>query len=60
LGWPSRTALRPPPATASSPSLPPPASRAVIFGKNSDRPRDEVQEVVYLPAATYARGAKLK
>ncbi|XP_030397209.1 secernin-2 isoform X1 [Gopherus evgoodei] len=42
-------------------ALPPAtASRAVIFGKNSDRPRDEVQEVVYLPAATYARGAKLK
>lgn len=32
----------------------PPGSRDdhVIFGKNSDRPRDEVQEVAYYPAAS--------
>lgn len=29
----------------------------VIFGKNSDRPAGEVQEVVYLPAADHAEGA---
>ena len=26
---------------------------AVIFGKNSDRPRHEVQEVVFIPAKDY-------
>ncbi|XP_075767648.1 secernin-2 [Pelodiscus sinensis] len=42
-------------------ALPPAtAAQAVIFGKNSDRPREEVQEVVCLPAAAYAGGAKLK
>lgn len=36
----------------------PPGSRDdhVIFGKNSDRPRDEVQEVVYYPAASHPSG----
>ncbi|KAI1895968.1 hypothetical protein AGOR_G00089970 [Albula goreensis] len=40
----------------------PPGSRDdhVIFGKNSDRPRDEVQEVVYFPAASHPSGAILK
>ncbi|XP_075437773.1 secernin-2 isoform X2 [Ascaphus truei] len=39
----------------------PPASLAplVIFGKNSDRPRDEVQEVVYYPPATHTPGSKV-
>ncbi|MBN3300292.1 SCRN3 protein, partial [Amia calva] len=32
----------------------------VIFGKNSDRPCDEVQEVVYFPAAKYSAGDKLE
>ena len=32
----------------------------VIFGKNSDRPKDEVQEVVYVPAADHSDGAKLQ
>nr|XP_056719417.1 secernin-2 [Euleptes europaea] len=42
-------------------SLPPAsAAREVIFGKNSDRPKDEVQEVVYFPAATHAKGAKVQ
>ncbi|XP_060111738.1 secernin-2 [Heteronotia binoei] len=42
-------------------SLPPAsATREVIFGKNSDRPKDEVQEVVYFPAATHAKGAKVQ
>ncbi|XP_025714945.1 secernin-2 isoform X2 [Callorhinus ursinus] len=40
----------------------PPASAipAVIFAKNSDRPRDEVQEVVFVPASTHAPGSRLQ
>ncbi|XP_023574004.1 secernin-2 isoform X3 [Octodon degus] len=40
----------------------PPASAipAVIFAKNSDRPRDEVQEVVFVPAGTHAPGSRLQ
>ncbi|KAF7666951.1 hypothetical protein LDENG_00083360 [Lucifuga dentata] len=40
----------------------PPGSRDdhVIFGKNSDRPRDEVQEVVYYPAASHPAGSLLE
>lgn len=32
----------------------------IVFGKNSDRPQDEVQEVVYHPAATHTPGSKVK
>jgi len=32
----------------------------IIFGKNSDRPNGEVQEVVYFPSKTYNDGAMLK
>ncbi|XP_061833119.1 secernin-2 [Nerophis lumbriciformis] len=40
----------------------PPGSRddQVIFGKNSDRPRDEVQEVVHYPAASHTPGTLLE
>lgn len=40
----------------------PPGSRDdhVIFGKNSDRPRDEVQEVVHYPAASHPPGSMLE
>ncbi|CAG06141.1 unnamed protein product, partial [Tetraodon nigroviridis] len=40
----------------------PPGSRDnhVIFGKNSDRPRDEVQEVVHHPAASHPSGSTLQ
>lgn len=40
----------------------PPGSRDnhVIFGKNSDRPRDEVQEVVHFPAASHPPGSTLE
>lgn len=40
----------------------PPGSRDnhVIFGKNSDRPRDEVQEVVHYPAASHPPGATVE
>lgn len=40
----------------------PPGSRDdhVIFGKNSDRPRDEVQEVAHFPAACHPPGSMLE
>uniref|UniRef100_A0A8C5FIB6 Secernin-2 n=1 Tax=Gadus morhua TaxID=8049 RepID=A0A8C5FIB6_GADMO len=40
----------------------PPGSRDdhVIFGKNSDRPRDEVQEVVFYPAAAHPPGSSVE
>jgi hypothetical protein len=31
----------------------------LIFGKNSDRPNGEVQEVVYFPAGKHPSGTKL-
>ncbi|CAH2301816.1 secernin-2 isoform X2 [Pelobates cultripes] len=41
-------------------SLPPASlSPVVIFGKNSDRYREEVQEVVYFPSATHVPGSKV-
>ena len=42
-------------------ALPPATQHGhVVFGKNSDRPDSEVQEVVYLPAASYLAGTKVK
>ncbi|XP_043922769.1 secernin-1 [Protopterus annectens] len=40
----------------------PPATEGghLIFGKNSARPRDEVQEVVYFPSATHEAGSKVE
>ncbi|XP_026881803.2 secernin-2 [Electrophorus electricus] len=40
----------------------PPSSKYdhVIFGKNSDRPRDEVQEVVYYPGASHTPGGTVQ
>lgn len=40
----------------------PPGSRDdhVVFGKNSDRPRDEVQEVAHYPAASHPPGSTLE
>lgn len=32
---------------------------ATIFGKNSDRPSDEAQEVVFVPGARFERGSKV-
>ena len=40
-----------PPATAGD---------CVVFGKNSDRPMDEVQEVFNVPAADHTPGSKVK
>ncbi|TFG19285.1 MAG: peptidase C69 [Promethearchaeota archaeon] len=33
---------------------------SVIFGKNSDRPHDEVQLITYLPRRTYSKGEQIK
>ncbi|XP_064380725.1 secernin-2 [Dromaius novaehollandiae] len=42
-------------------ALPPAtAAPAVVFGKNADRPRDEVQEVAYFPAARHGPGEKVQ
>ncbi|KAM9710144.1 secernin-3 isoform 1-T2 [Menidia menidia] len=42
-------------------ALPPSSEGAfVIFGKNSDRPCDEIQEVVYFPDRDYNAGEKLE
>lgn len=40
----------------------PPCSKdgLVVFGKNSARPRDEVQEVVYFAAAAHDPGSKVE
>ncbi|XP_053554435.1 secernin-3 isoform X2 [Bombina bombina] len=40
----------------------PPATigNRIIFGKNSDRPSDEVQEIVYFPERSYGAGEKLE
>lgn len=42
-------------------ALPPATGNGcVVFGKNSDRPGNEVQELVYKPAAKYDPGTKLQ
>lgn len=42
-------------------ALPPSTEgQRIIFGKNSDRPCDEVQEVVYFPARDYDAGEKVE
>ncbi|KAF7668752.1 hypothetical protein LDENG_00284170 [Lucifuga dentata] len=40
----------------------PPSTKGqrIIFGKNSDRPCDEVQEVVYFPSRDYSTGEKVE
>lgn len=71
--WHRRDTLTPtsPQMASSNPDAPcscdcfvsvPPASAipAVIFAKNSDRPRDEVQEVVFMPAETHVPGSRLQ
>lgn len=35
-------------------------NNTVIFGKNSDRPQHEVQEVVHFARASYEPGSKVK
>jgi secernin len=42
-------------------ALPPATAKGrVIFGKNSNRPGSEVQEVVFVPAADHASGSKVQ
>ena len=42
-------------------ALPPSTEgQRIIFGKNSDRPSDEVQEVVYFPEKSYGAGEKVE
>ncbi|KAM8748922.1 secernin-3 [Acanthopagrus schlegelii] len=42
-------------------ALPPSTEgQRIVFGKNSDRPCDEVQEVVYFPATDYGAGEKVE
>ncbi|XP_034041868.1 secernin-3 [Thalassophryne amazonica] len=42
-------------------ALPPSTEgQRIVFGKNSDRPDDEVQEVVYFPAKNYNAGEKVE
>lgn len=55
-------AARPPPRSCDTfVALPPAAAGGrVVFGKNSDRPRDEVQEVLHCPAAQHPPGAALQ
>lgn len=55
-------APRPPPRSCDTfVALPPATAGArVVFGKNSDRPADEVQEVVHFPAAAHPPGAELE
>jgi len=55
-------AARPPPRSCDTfVALPPAAAGGrVVFGKNSDRPSDEVQEVLYVPAAAHPAGAQLE
>lgn len=36
------------------------AHGGIIFGKNSDRPNQEVQEIVYFPPKTYNAGDKVE
>lgn len=42
-------------------ALPPATAKGcVIFGKNSDRPGSEVQEVILVPAADHPKGSKVQ
>ncbi|KAF0296635.1 Secernin-2 [Amphibalanus amphitrite] len=42
-------------------ALPPATNRGfIVFGKNSDRPQGEVQEVLHFPAATHEAGSKVQ
>lgn len=56
------TPIRPSPSSCDTFVVLPPATAGgcIIFGKNSDRPDDEVQEVVAFPAARHPPGASLQ
>lgn len=40
--------------------LPPHIKHGVVFGKNSDRPQGEIQEVIYVPPTESAEPTKVK
>ncbi|XP_071977785.1 secernin-3 [Engystomops pustulosus] len=53
--------MEPPRSCDTFVSLPPATvGNRIIFGKNSDRPSDEVQEIVYFPGRSYEPGEKLE
>lgn len=50
-----------PPSCDTFVALPPATkNNCVIFGKNSDRPVDEVQEVVYIAAKEHTENSKVR
>ncbi|GBL80173.1 Secernin-3 [Araneus ventricosus] len=51
-----------PPLSCDTFAVLPPGTHGdcVVFGKNSDRPSDEVQEVVYVPATDHPQSSKVK
>lgn len=53
---------RPPPQSCDTFVVLPDLTKGghVVFGKNSDRPREEVQEVVYRAAADHDGGSKVQ
>lgn len=53
---------RPPPQSCDTFVVLPDVTKGghVVFGKNSDRPREEVQEVVYRAAADHEGGSKVQ
>ncbi|KAG8559584.1 hypothetical protein GDO81_017384 [Engystomops pustulosus] len=53
--------MEPPRSCDTFVALPPATvGNRIIFGKNSDRPSDEVQEIVYFPGRSYEPGEKLE
>ncbi|KAM4027081.1 secernin-1 [Anomaloglossus baeobatrachus] len=50
-----------PPPSYCFVALPPRTSKGhIVFGKNSTRPRDEVQEVLHVPSSTHEAGSKVQ
>jgi len=41
-------------------ALPPATNGCIIFGKNSDRPQSEIQEVIYVKAEDHENGSKVQ
>ena len=53
--------MEPPRSCDTFVALPPAtAGGCVVFGKNSDRPAEEVQEVIYIPAADHPSGSMVE
>lgn len=60
LWWLSRLKMEPSSCDTFVALPPSTEGRRVIFAKNSDRPGDEVQEVLYFPARHYSAGEKVE